>query len=257
MGADDYISKPFSPREVCARVRMVLRRAGQLRWRIPTTRPLVMPDVDLPIAPYVLGAWLGDGTSSMSEITCHPDDRATLDRIAALGENVRKRDTAKYAWRLSGPLPDRTRFRQRLRDLNVLNNKHIPAAYLRASVAQRLELLRGLMDTDGFAHRKSVGIDLCNERLASDAAELIRSFGWKVHLRKGPAKLYGVEVGVRYRMHWRTDVNPFHLPRKAALWAPAAAQASRRTVRTITAIEPREPTLERVFLHLTGRELRD
>jgi two-component system, OmpR family, catabolic regulation response regulator CreB len=29
LGADDYISKPFSPREVCARVRMVLRRASR------------------------------------------------------------------------------------------------------------------------------------------------------------------------------------------------------------------------------------
>jgi two-component system catabolic regulation response regulator CreB len=28
LGADDYVSKPFSPREVCARVRMVLRRSS-------------------------------------------------------------------------------------------------------------------------------------------------------------------------------------------------------------------------------------
>lgn len=33
LGADDYISKPFSPRELCARVRMVLRRAGERQVR--------------------------------------------------------------------------------------------------------------------------------------------------------------------------------------------------------------------------------
>ncbi|MCG8399362.1 hypothetical protein LWS67_23015, partial [Bacillus atrophaeus] len=40
----------------------------------------------------------------------------------------------------------------KLRELNLINNKHIPEMYLRASYQQRLDLLRGLMDTDGYYH---------------------------------------------------------------------------------------------------------
>ena len=40
MGADDYIVKPFSPRDVVARVNSVLRRAGT--YKVTTERPLVV-----------------------------------------------------------------------------------------------------------------------------------------------------------------------------------------------------------------------
>ena len=36
IGGDDYVSKPFSPRELCARVRAVLRRTSSLPSKIPT-----------------------------------------------------------------------------------------------------------------------------------------------------------------------------------------------------------------------------
>lgn len=224
---------------------------GQRRWRVPLTRPLDLPDRSLPIAPYVLGAWLGDGTSIRPEITCHPDDREIVDRIATLGENVRRRDAAPYAWVLTGQLPDRPLLRHRLRDLDVLGNKHIPTSYLRASYGQRLELLRGIMDTDGFVARGSAGIDLCDDRLSSDVAELVRTLGWKVTIRKAPATCNGVEVGVRYRMQWRTDANPFHLTRKAEQWTPRAAQGSAHTVRTIVAIEPTE-TVDTVCIEVNS-----
>lgn len=44
--------------------------------------------------------------------------------------------------------------REKLSKIGVLNNKHIPVDYLLASYEQRLDLLRGLMDTDGFFHKR-------------------------------------------------------------------------------------------------------
>lgn len=38
IGADDYIAKPFSPREVCARVRTVLRRLQKFAAPSPVVR---------------------------------------------------------------------------------------------------------------------------------------------------------------------------------------------------------------------------
>ncbi|HZO12823.1 MAG TPA: response regulator transcription factor, partial [Polyangiaceae bacterium] len=45
IGADDYIAKPFSPRELLARVRALVRRA---RGRVgPSTRPVRVGDLEL------------------------------------------------------------------------------------------------------------------------------------------------------------------------------------------------------------------
>ena len=126
-----------------------------------------------------------------------------------------------------------------LRGAWALGTKHIPIAYLRASAPQRLELLRGLMDTDGFSIRGGqVGLDLTCERLARDAAELVRTFGWKTRLAKRTATLYGVVTGPKYRMSWRPDRVCFHLPRKVDAWQPATSQASRSTIRTVASVEP-------------------
>jgi len=66
----------------------------------------------------------------------------------------------------------------------LLNHKHIPMAYLRASEAQRRALVQGLMDSDGFHTRSSDGIDLCNKQLAHDVCELFRSLGLVVRMAR-------------------------------------------------------------------------
>src|SRR5579872_1182277 len=48
LGADDYLTKPFSPKELVARVRAVLRRAEGLR--APSDLIRVGPDVELDVA---------------------------------------------------------------------------------------------------------------------------------------------------------------------------------------------------------------
>ena len=63
----------------------------------------------------------------------------------------------------------------------MLNNKHIPAAYLRAAEPLRRELLAGLMDTDGTVVK---GVGSCqfavtDKRLADDVYELVVSLGYR------------------------------------------------------------------------------
>ncbi|WP_432982523.1 replicative DNA helicase [Dactylosporangium sp. CA-233914] len=99
---------------------------------------LQLPDRDLPISPYVLGAWLGD---------------AAMIEADGVGD---------------------------LRDLGLLDAKHVPAGYLRASESQRRALLAGLLDTSGtVTSAGDVRFTSTGERLAHDVRELVVSLGYR------------------------------------------------------------------------------
>lgn len=264
-----------------------------LNHSIPTCGPLNWPVADLPVPPYTLGAWLGDGTARSGRITCADDE--ILDRIRADGYTVTKLDRsgplahsirttgmneaanreAVELWRagysttaaakatgiprhrvwqwtsgLHRPSGRRTysskveaaplvpsSFAAQLRALGVFGNKHIPEAYKRASEAQRLELLRGIVDTDGHIDTNGfVEITLKQGPLANDVVDLARSLGWKVSARRGPMKLNGEIVGTRCRISFAADLRPAHLARKAERWHYPRTQ--RGMMRYVEAVSP-------------------
>ena len=100
-------------------------------------------DAELPIDPYVLGAWLGDGHSCCGIIYKSASDLAEMfpnEPILRFESDDSSRCPHVKPHGLTSSL----------RSLNLLQNKHIPSMYLNASKSQRIELLRGLMDTDGI-----------------------------------------------------------------------------------------------------------
>ena len=208
---------------------------GKWWWNIPINNPVEYPVRELLVHPYFLGAWLGDGDSNWPALTVHEDDRAIAARCIELEGNGRatwKRDPRgsgkvwsvrigtdqSVSWRHTND-----KLQTRLRRLGVLNNKHIPETYLIASVEQRRELLAGLLDTDGTIRQQGgtsrVELSFCNERLAHDSIELIRSLGYKATLRAGDAKIYGRVVGRR----WRINFNA----RFRKVWKEAAVSHAR------------------------------
>src|SRR5690606_11892168 len=106
---------------------------------IHTANPLNLAAKTLEIDPYVLGFWLGDGTSNDGSITCA--DYEVIEQIERAGYCVSKQKRF-MGYGVLG-------LRKQLRQHGLIRNKHVPAEYLRASIGQRLELLRGLMDSDG------------------------------------------------------------------------------------------------------------
>jgi intein/homing endonuclease len=108
----------------------------------------------LPIDPYVLGAWLGDGTTGSSLIAHAQSDVEVVGEIEARGFVVSDRYVqdgtgVAYARFGSGRPNVRSPMTAALYAAGVLFRKHVPEAYLRSSIGQRLELLAGLIDTDG------------------------------------------------------------------------------------------------------------
>lgn len=219
------------------------------RFTIPMCAPVTYPVVNLPIDPYILGVWIGDGTIGQNS----RDERVLIPSFSCwdpeIAQEVARRLPCGYRLTVSksghryhirntntsGFRRDKgERSDNFLRDsliaygLNVKSpERFIPPAYLYGSVRQRVELLRGLMDTDG-ASGKNVSTRCSywsnSLRLALDVQELVRSLG-------GTAKLNGPNARTKtYRVDMRiSGGNPFYLPRKRAKWSnDSQSEASRR-----------------------------
>lgn len=144
---------------------------------IKTPAPLDLNDADLPIHPYVLGVWLGDGSSDSGTICQATGDIEELRGLV---------DDCGYQASIARHYPDRVSvftaygLRSQLRASGLLWNKHIPPAYLRASLQQREALLQGLMDTDGSIDGKGqCSFTTTIPELAAGFAELLRTLGIK------------------------------------------------------------------------------
>jgi hypothetical protein len=218
------------------------RKSGQPRWSVPLAGVAQYPQAELPIHPYLLGVWLGDGTSAGGGVTFHEDDAEVFDRCLAVsgmkgGARYYKGGTHTCGQTVLG-------LRTKLRKAGLLRNKHIPAAYLTASEAQRRELLAGLMDTDGCADRTTPRVEFTSTclRLAQGVLELARSLGWWVTMAEGRATLNGRDCGPKYRVGWTSWVPVFRLQRKADRHAQACAWSwprcrNTRTERTRTIVD--------------------
>lgn len=190
------------------------------------------------IDPYVLGAWLGDGSSACSDITIGDDDVEAMRVIlGAAGANLGPR---RGDGSTTYPLGTGWLTRE-LRRFSLLGNKHVPPEMLRAPAADRLALLQGLMDTDGTISKfgKSAHVEFCStsQPLADAVVELARSLGQKPVLRESRAKLYGRDVSAKFRVTWRPTIQVFRLPRKAARCKPGGAQGLRNHHRMIERVE--------------------
>ncbi len=196
-----------------AQIAASLKVKGRVNHSVGICGPLEYPERDLPIAPYTLGAWLGDGTSDGAAITCA--DQGILDHIRADGYTITSRKHPLNHGILQ-PQAQLT-VRARLRNLGVLQNKHIPELYLRASITQRRALLAGLLDTDGYCNKRgSVGLSLTNERLARDALDLVLGLGYKARMLTKPCKGRREDSSTVYTVAFTPHEPVFCLTRKLA-----------------------------------------
>jgi replicative DNA helicase len=102
-----------------------------------------------------------------------------------------------------------------LRTLGVLNNKHIPAPYLRASEGQRRALLAGLLDTDGTVTATgSVEYSTTSPRLATEVTELVVGLGYRCGVRRKRVAGRTEASSVAYTVTFTTTDEVFRLERK-------------------------------------------
>lgn len=192
-------------------------KAGVGKFALPETEPLEFPERDLPVDPWVLGYWLGDGSTGNGQITCDVDDLPHIrSRMRAAGYEIGAVRAKTEGGR--GCSVGILKLSADLRRAGVLDDKHIPEVYLYASIEQRRALIQGLMDSDGYV-QKNGAAEYCQVRkqIADGMAFLLRSMGVKVNVRESEAKLYGRVTGPRYRLNFKPykHQNLVTLPRRA------------------------------------------
>jgi len=196
---------------------------------------------ELPLEPYFLGVWLGDGSEGKTEVNSADQEiKEYLRKYAfcfglSLTER-RKTDSICWALNIVGDGSKGGNYvLNELRNLNVLEDKHIPDNYMYSSVQQRLGLLAGLVDTDGgycvATWRKSAKfkkkgykdyfeIIQKRERLAWQIVELARSLGFGVTIKKVKKGIKEIDFeGDYWRLNIFGDISriPVKLARKKAL----------------------------------------
>lgn len=192
-------------------IQRTLRRNGRRQHRVRLTEPLRLPAADLPIEPYALGVWLGDGRAKSGEFT--KPDPEIADELRRQGSRVREVTTPNdrcRRWLIEG-------LTKQLRIAGLQFNKHVPDVYLRGSILQRLALLRGLMDTDGTYNkaRRSVTFTSTDKSLREAVAELALSLGERVY-RFDVERTGFSKTVTSHDVRWTpTNYNPFTMPRKA------------------------------------------
>ena len=208
----------------------------------------------LPIDPYMLAALIGDGTLLGSALRFSTSPVEMRERLAERATSAfALRAAGGYDWRIvqaggahragvAGVTSNR--LMDTLRELGLWGKraeaKFIPEVYLNASRAARLELLRGLMDTDGWVERwGSTRFCTASDRLARQVAELVRSLGgWcSVRSKRTVYRYCGARKEGRpayvCNIHYRDPRGLFHLSGKQSRALPAPRRQWRPVFLTI------------------------
>lgn len=187
-------------------------RGHRYNFQLLKREPISGPDIELPVKPYTLGVWLGDGTNKapnithpmkdicvihsivnddgyrVSNVVCHKTTKVFGAYIAGLGEELRKVGMC-YS--------------------NKKCEKHIPEIYFTASYRQRMELLAGLIDTDGTLVRKEhrYQFSTISDTLKDDFITLVSTFGWRCSATKHDACTSSSGIEGKHDV-WTIGFNP-------------------------------------------------
>ncbi len=148
------------------------------------------PEKDIILDPYFLGLWLGDGDKKSSRITTA--DFEVVDFLKDYASKLNLRfNREKNEYNGSAATYSITRGRDShgynltsvLKYYRIYNNKHIPKDFLYNSEDIRLNVLAGLIDSDGYLHHNFFEYTTKLNSLKDNVAFLARSLGFQVNIQ--------------------------------------------------------------------------
>ena len=220
----DSLGRKFSGHDICnISVQDYLKSSKTFKhcakgWRVAVD----YPERPVTIPPYILGIWLGDGASRGTSVTTmEPEIVHEMQRYAAKNKmrvcvcdssNTGRATT--YSFIGKGREHGCNTFRNELKSMGLFQNKHIPSDYLLNDRKNRMELLAGLLDTDGFLVDETVfEITTCQKILEKNILTLARSLGFAAY--SAPKAVNG-ETYYRIDISGDTSEIPTRVPRRQA-----------------------------------------
>lgn len=219
---------------------LVAKHLGAKNHSIPIVRPVEFEKRNLFIPPYVLGVILGDGSIGYNSISISKPDMFVFEKCKnLLGSTVSMSINADkkrcFTWRIvknsSGTKND---YIQVLKEYGLMGkmsyDKFIPEDYLFSDIQDRVDLLNGLMDTDGYVEKRGYAtlFTTTSHMLKSGIVSLVNSLGGTAAVtNKKPYYTYKgkrLEGAPAYVISIKLppEINPFTLPRKRDAVIPKA-----------------------------------
>lgn len=179
------------------------------------------PAYEGPLTPYLAGAYLGDGDRHAPRLTL--SDNEIIEELrsfcAVSGYKLRETDEPGCTGcAISKGVNDRNLVSAWMRDNDFVGQgKHIPATLKRGTIEQRLEVLAGILDTDGCVSNNCFDITVKEQRFASDIVFVARSLGLAANQKECQKSIKSRDfTGTYYRVTISGDTSkvPTRVPRK-------------------------------------------
>jgi len=234
-----------------------IKQAHAYNHQIPVCKPVnFITEGNLPIDPYVLGVLLGDGNlHEQTSITFSSVDEQIVEELRKrTGLSIQLSETREDkcpTYRISC-VSGKNYLRTAIKNLELLgsksNNKFIPDMFKTTSISNRLEILRGLMDSDGCCFEQKgkrkprVQYYSTSEKLAQDVASIVHSLGGTASVRRRKftekdSHMLGKQLIKHNHDLWVVGIrmfeNPFKLNRKAEKFIPLQPLRSIKSIEKV------------------------
>ena len=253
-GVRNYNPREGSVKKLSEIMGTLVTTRGDKNHTIPMVKPVNFTKQEFFIDPYIMGCLLGDGGLTQNRITFTTTDYEMVEEISNKlneGHTINKK-TGKYTYSIIGE-NRRNLILDELNNLKLKNvkteGKYIPNVYKFNSVDVRLEMLKGLMDTDGYVNKKGTSVFFTNtsKQLIDDVCFIVNSLGgvYKLNEKIGKYKNYKGEVIECSKAYTLTislppNINPFKLNRKTDIVKPKSRYTPKRYITSIESIGLKE-----------------
>lgn len=208
---EDRRSGEYSNIETKEIAKCVREKDGHYRYLLPLKRPIIGEHKDLKVDPYTLGAWLGDGRNNFPDLCGAEKDYAIVQHIIDNGYeiawNTKHKTTGVRYYGFKN-------LREQLQFYGMCFSRHrvekkIPDEYLTSSKEQRLELLAGLLDTDGSLTRKERRYHFTTneEQLRDGFITLVNGLGWRTSVTRYEKGMSSSGIYAN-KPYWVVSFNP-------------------------------------------------
>lgn len=222
-----------------------IKKRGRYNYRLPVVSPVEFEEKVVEIDPYLLGLLLGDGSITDSGVNISTKDDEVVEYVQKLDSFGSTSQYKRYETQEIYRVRLKSTISEKLKTYGLWNtksnNKFVPTEYLYNSVKVRLEVLQGLMDTDGYVSKTGIAqFTSVSEVLANNVRELVLSLGGTARVNsKVPTYTYLGEkkegqTAYNVTISFSNGIVPFKLLRKINKFRSREKYVEQKFIKSIT-----------------------